>query len=60
MAEGNKNKRFPAWEDIETIFNDEALDCGSDMEIFSDSENEENNDIYIQTASKHRNWKTTT
>ena len=51
MAEGRK-KRFSAGEVLEAIFadrdsNDEDFDCGSDIEIVPDSENEEYSDIDI-------------
>ena len=46
MAEGNK-KRFSPGEVFEEIFNNEDIDCGCDMEMCPDSENEENSDIGI-------------
>ena len=51
MTEGRK-KRFSAGEVLEAIFadtdsNDEDFDCGSDVEIIPDSENEEYSDLDI-------------
>ena len=50
IAEGRK-KRFSAGEVLEAIFADrdsnKDFDCGSDIEIVPDSENEEYSDIYI-------------
>ena len=55
MAEW-RGKRYSAWEAIEAIFadedsNDETFDCGYDLDIIPDSENEgdsESSDLDIQ------------
>ena len=52
MAEG-RGKRYSAGEDIDAMFadedsNDESFDCGYDLDIIPDSENEGSSDLDIQ------------